>query len=158
MWFDNIGHELKADDYVLCLTGDYAYTVQRISKLSQRSETTFIRYTVTLECKVTVSAYNVISLSALGITSDDIHSECVGQRGFDTLGNPIQVGDSVLFLHRMEMYTQIGRVTKLAPKTCIFDVEQNRFNQTTYKKPYSEIISLTALGLDNTIINTENRR
>ena len=34
MWFDNVGFELNPDDYVLCLSGDYAYTVQQIRKLS----------------------------------------------------------------------------------------------------------------------------
>lgn len=158
MWFDNIGHELKAGDFVLCLTGDYAYTVQRIGKLSQRNEGTFIRNTVTLECKTTVSAYNVIALSAIQMNPDAVVTERVGQYGHDALGNAINVGDNVLFLHRMEMYTDVGTVTKLAPKTCVFDIQTNRFGQSTYKKPYGQIISLTALNLDKSVIKKENRR
>lgn len=157
MWFDNIGFELQPDDYVLCLSGDYAYTIQQIKKLSQRDEGTFIRYMVTLTCKSTVSTYNVISLRGLGISPNEIKQETAGQRGYDVFGNEINIGDDVLFLHRMEMFTETGKVSKLAPKTCVFDIQKNRFDQISYKKPYGEIITLTALGLDKTIINRANR-
>ena len=112
MWFDNIGCELQIGDYVLCLTGDYSYTVQRIEKFSQRDEGTYIRYMVSLECKTTVSAYNVISLTAMQISPDAIATERAGSFGFDVFGNAVNVGDRVLFLHRMEMYTEVGTVTK----------------------------------------------
>ena len=157
MWFDNVGFELNPDDYVLCLSGDYAYTIQQIRKLSQRDEGSFIRYMVSLTCKSTVSTYNVISLKGLGLSPDTIKRETVGQRGYDVFGNAITLGDKVLYLHRMEIFTEIGVVSKLAAKTCIFNIKLNRFNQTSYKKPYGEIISLTALDLDETIIKKETR-
>lgn len=158
MWVDNLGYELQPDDYVVCLTGDYAYTVQSVSKLTERDEGTFIRYMVTLKCKATVSAYNVISLRALNVMPSNIVAEKSGQRGYDLFGNAVNVGDKVLFLHSKEMYSEVGTVTKLAPKMYVFDIQPNRFGQCSYKKPYAEIISLSALSLDETIIKTKTRR
>ena len=152
MWLDNIGHPLNPNDYVLCLTGIYSYTIQHIKKLSQRDEDLSIRKMVTFYNRVSVSDYNVISLSALGIKPEEIDAEKAGKHGYDVFGHVITVGDKVLYLHSHEMYVNTGVVTRLAPKTCIFECRLNRFGQSSYKKPYKEIISLSALQLDEKVI------
>ena len=156
VWLDNLGYEIDLGDEVFSLTGTTAYTVQKIKKLSSRKEV-FSVATVVLESGITVYAHNVIGLRELGITSEQINVNMQGKMGFDTFGNPIKVCDKILYLHRMEMYTTVGIVRKLASKNCIMDIEKNRFGQITYKKPYMEIISLTALGLSEDIIKKENR-
>ena len=67
----------------------------------------------------------------------------------DALGHAIDIGDQVLFLHPMEQYAEIGTIKSMAAKSCLLDIELNRFGKTEYRKKYEEIISLTAIGKEN---------
>ena len=155
-WFDNLGYEITVGDEVVPLTGNLAYSVQKIKKLGTREEL-FVVATVTFENGTTVYAHNVIDLRELGMSSDKIDYSKQGCTGFDFFGNPISIGDQILYLHRMEMYSTVGIAKKFANKNCIMDIPQNRFDQTSYKKPYKEIFSLSSLGLSESIIRKENR-
>ena len=75
MWIDNIGYELSERDDVLCLSGEFAYTVQKIEKLTKRKEVLGERFMVALSCKRTLSDYNVILIRALGLSVEDIKNE-----------------------------------------------------------------------------------
>ena len=153
MWIDNIGYELSEGDYVLCLSGELAYTVQKIEKLTKRKEVLGERFMVTLSCKRTLSDYNVILMQALHVTVEDVKNEKREQSGFDVFGNPVNIGDKVLFLHKLEMDAEVGIVSKLTQKSCLLTIKPNRVRQNSYRKPYGEIVSLTALGLNETVIN-----
>ena len=153
MWIDNIGYELNEGDYVLCLSGEFAYTVQKVEKLTKRKEVLGERFMVTLSCKRTLSDYNVILIRAFDLAVSDIKNEKRGRSGFDVFGNPVNIGDKVLFLHKLEIDTEVGIVSKLTQKSCLLTIRLNRHGQDSYRKAYREIVSLTALGLDETIIN-----
>lgn len=156
IWYDNLGYKIEVGDEVIPLTGNMAFSIQRIKKLGVREEL-FAVATVTFDNGTTVYAQNVIDLRELGMSSDKMDISKQGDEGFDFFGNPISIGDQILYLHRMEMYSSVGVVKKLASKNCIMDIPKNRFNKSSYKSPYKEIISLTALGLNEEIIKIENR-
>lgn len=144
---DNIGNDLNIGDYVFCLTGSHKNTIQQIRKFRTITDYFGNRDAVDFAGGAWLLAHNTVSLTALGVTKPELATqpEC------DALGNPLHVGDKVLFLHAMEMYTEIGTVKKLAAKTCLLEIAENRFGQTEYRKKYEEIISLTALGKEDLI-------
>jgi hypothetical protein len=100
-----------------------------------------------------LSDYNTISLDSLGVQVNDIPDVIRGVYPNDALGNQIHIGDKVLYLHRLEMYVEIGTVKKLTEKTCLLAIDSNRFNQIEYRKRYEEIISLSAINKDQLIID-----
>lgn len=146
---DNLNNELHIGDYVFCLTGSVKNTIQQIKKTRSIKELFGIREGVDFGNGCWLSDYNTISLNALGATA----TTTVSMQGYDALGNALNIGDKVLFLHSMEMYAEIGVVKKLAPKSCLLDIKENRFQQTEYRKKYEEIISLTALGKEDIVID-----
>ena len=144
---DNLNYEIQVGDLVLCLTGQHAYSVQIVKSCSGRKDSVFddITPTVVFECGGTVYADNVISLAGLNISQSYIRSDEAGKAGMDLFGHPIKPGDEIMFLHTMERFVQTGTAKKLSPKTCLIEIPKNRFNQTEYRKPYSEIINLTEI-------------
>ncbi|NCA92491.1 hypothetical protein EOM82_04475 [bacterium] len=155
-WIDNIGNVLTVGDFVLCLTGQNAYTFATVKSLTSRHNYYEpITPTATLNNGSTVSDYNVISLTALGIGANDVSEECRGTVGYDTLGKQISIGDKVLYLHSKEMRVAIGTVQKLCPKLCALEITENRFGQTEYKAKYGEILSLSAIGKEHIKISEE---
>lgn len=144
---DNIGHKLYPGDLVFCLTGKNAYSFQTIKALSRRKDDPFGDIpTILLESGSTIHAYNVVSLSALYVTPEDINDEKRGKYPCDALGNAILRDDWIMFLHSKETYTQAGQAIHLSPKTCLISIAKNRFGETTCRKPYSQIINTSALG------------
>ncbi len=144
---DNIGNELHIGDQVFCYSGKHKNTIQTIASFRIISDVLCDTDAVNFTDGCWLTALNVLSLNALGIASDKAISEAGSFQ--DALGHPLHIGDQVLYLHSMEMYTQIGTVKKLAAKSCLLSIEKNRFNQTEYHKKYEEIISLTAIGKEN---------
>lgn len=151
---DNLNNELHIGDYVFCLTGSLKNTIQQIQKTRTIQETFGTRDGVDFGNGCWLSDYNTISLSALGATCTQVASKPC----HDALGHPLNIGDKVLFLHFMEMFTEVGVVKKLAPKSCLLDIKENRFHQTEYRKKYEEIISLTALGKEDIILDHSFRQ
>ena len=145
---DNLNNELHIGDYVFCLTGKFKNTIQQIQNSRSAQETFGTRCIVDFSNGYWLSDYNTISLKELGSTA----TETVSKQGCDALGNTLNIGDKVLFLHSMEMFAEIGIVKKLTPKSCLLYIKENRFHQTEYRKKYEEIISLTALGKENIVL------
>ena len=145
--FDNLNNELHIGDYVFCLTGSHKNTIQQIQKTRSIKETYGTRDVVDFGNGSWLSDYNTISLKALGVNV----TETVSKAGYDAFGNKLNIGDKVLFLHSMEMYTEIGTVKKLSAKSCLLDIKENRFHQTEYRRKYEEIISLTAIGKEDIV-------
>lgn len=155
-WNDNIGSELTVGDFVLCLTGQNAFTFSTVKSLTSRHNYYEpITPTATLDNGSTVHDYNVISLTALGIAEKNVVAECRGKVGYDTLGKQISIGDKVLYLHSKEIRVSIGTVQKLCPKLCSLAITENRFGQTEHKAKYGEILSLSAIGKDYIVIPEE---
>ena len=146
---DNLNNELHVGDYVFCLTGRLKNTIQKITSTRNIKESFGVREGVDFGNGCWLSDYNTISLRALGSNA----TASVSKVGFDALGNPLNIGDKVLFLHPMEMYAEIGTIKKMSPKSCLLDIKENRFQQTEYRKKYEEIISLTALGKEDILID-----
>ena len=143
---DNIGNELTLGDFVFCLSGSLKNTAQKITGFRTIKNEPFEgREAVNFAGGFWLATDNVISLNALGAKSFDV----VSASGCDALGNPLHIGDQVLFLRMLEMYTEIGIVKKMAAKTCLLSIAKSRFDQTEYRKKYNEVISLTALGKED---------
>ena len=149
---DNLGHEIHIGDYVFCFAGSVKNTIQRIKKARTIQEDWGTREGVTFENGKWLSDYNVVSLNALGVDLSDVDA-LKSAPGCDALGNSLQVGDKVLYLHPMEMCAEIGIVKKLTAKSCLLSIRKNRFNQEEYRKKYEEIISLTALGKGDMVLD-----
>lgn len=145
---DNIGNELHIGDSVFCMTGSRKHTIQRVAKFVVAQDELVDQIRVYFEQGSWLSVYNVISLTALGISATEIQAAY----GCDAFGNPLHLGDKVLFLRAMEFYAEIGIVKKLAAKSCLLSIPKNRFGQTEYRKKYEEIISLSAIGKEDLLI------
>ena len=145
---DNIGHEVHIGDRVFCLSGSKKNTIQTVEKLVSARDNYGSQIRIYLEGGAWISIYNLISLTALGVSADEI----TRIPGSDALGNSLHVGDKVLFLHPMEFYAEIGTVRKLTAKSCLLSIAENRFGQTEYRKKFVELISLTAIGKEGLII------
>ena len=61
----------------------------------------------------------------------------------------MKVGDKVLYLHSFELYTEVGIVKSLSEKSCLLTIQDSAFRGGEYRKKYEELISFTALGIDN---------
>lgn len=142
---DNIGNEVHIGDCVFCLTGKHKHTIQTVEKLIVAKDDFGNQIRVYFENGSWLSIFNLLSLTALGVTA----TETASSFGCDVLGNQLHLGDKVLFLHPMEFYAEIGIVKKLAAKSCLLSISANRFGQTEYRKKYEELISLTAIGKEN---------
>ena len=145
---DNIGNEVHIGDRVFCFTGKHKNTIQIVDKLIVAKDDFGAQIRAYLANGSWLAIYNLISLNALNITA----AQTVSAPGCDALGNSLKLGDSVLFLHPMEFYAEIGIVKKLAAKSCLLSIQENRFGQAEYRKKYEELISLTAIGKENLII------
>ncbi len=147
---DNLGNEISIGDFVFCYSGQNKHTIQTVQSFRHCNGETLNGVTdaVNFGGKGWISATNVVSLNALGV---DVHSlgDRKTEKFCDALGNPLHFGDKVLYLHSMEMYTEVGIVKSLSAKSCLLAIKENRFGQTEYRKKYEELISLTALGLDH---------
>lgn len=146
---DNIGNELHIGDTVFCLTGSNKNTVQKVVKSKTVEENLGEQTRVYFENGSWLAIYNVISLTALGITV----SETASLTGCDAFGQKLHIDDKVLYRHPMEFYAEIGTVKKLAEKSCLLTIQENRFGQTEYRRKYEEIISLTAIGKGDLLIH-----
>lgn len=147
-YLDNLNHEIQAGDLVFCLTGSVAKTLSTVTKTGKRANPPFDeKATITLSNGKTLDTVNVIDLVQLGIYPDQISSENIGIDKMDALGHPIQIGDKILFLHKMEYLAETGTVLKLSDQTCLLAIEKNRFNQTEYRQKYKDVINLTAVNL-----------
>jgi hypothetical protein len=102
---------------------------------------------VNFEGRGWINAMNVVSLNALGVELSSLDGICASPL-HDALGNELHVGDKVLYLHTMEMFADVGIVKSMAKNSCLLSIKENRFGQTEYRKKYAEIISLTALGIE----------
>lgn len=142
---DNVGNELHIGDRVFCYTGQHKNEIRTVSSFRIITELLGDREAVNFVEGGWLTDVNVLSLTALGV--EENQSEADGY--LDALGHPLHIGDQVLYLHSMEMYTQIGTVKKLSAKSCLLSIKKNRFGQTEYRKKYEEIISLTAIGKEN---------
>lgn len=150
---DNIGNSVSAGDLIFCLTGAHAKSIQTAKKLGIKKDDIFgDNPTVTLACGGTVYALNVVSLTALGVQSDEICYDKIGLKGFDGLGHEIHIGDKILFLHKMECDCEIGTAIKMTQKQCQMRIAENRFHQTEYRQNYPEIISLNAIKREDLIV------
>ena len=145
---DNIGNEVRVGDHVFCLSGSCKHSIQAVEKLVVAKDDFGSQIRVHFDGRSWLPIYNVISLTALGIPLDSV----AHISGSDALGNPLHVGDKVLFLHAMEFYAEIGVVKKLTPKSCLLSIAENRFGQTEYRKKFEELISLTAIGREDLLI------
>ena len=145
---DNIGHEVHIGDRVFCLSGSKKNTIQTVEKLVSARDNYGSQIRVYLEGGAWISIYNLISLTALGVSTDEI----THIPGSDALGNSLHVGDKVLFLHPVEFYAEIGTVRKLTAKSCLLSIAENRFGQTEYRKKFEELISLTAIDKEDLVI------
>lgn len=143
---DNIGNEINIGDTVFCYSGSLKNTIQIVVGTRNIKEHWGIREAVSFDNGVWLSNYNVLSLNALGIDISTIGSSAAQ---CDALGNSLHIGDRVLYLHAMEMYAEVGIVKSLAAKSCLLSIECNRFGREEYRKRYDELISLTALGVEN---------
>ena len=145
---DNIGNEISVGDFVFCYSGQNKYTIQKVKSFRHCNGETLngITEAVNFEGKGWISATNVVSLNALGVDVSNLENAKAGNKS-DALGNALRVGDKVLYLHSMEMYTEVGVVKSLSEKSCLLTIKENRFGQTEYRKKYDELISLTALGV-----------
>ena len=145
---DNIGHEVHIGDRVFCLSGSRKNMIQTVEKLVVARDDYGSQIRVYLEGGAWISIYNLISLTALGVSVDEI----TRISDSDALGNSLHVDDKVLFLHPMEFYAEIGTVKKLTAKSCLLSIAENRFGQTEYRKKYEELISLSAIGKEDLVI------
>lgn len=146
---DNIGNEISVGDFVFCYSGQNKHTIQRVQSFRYCNGESLNGVTdaVNFEGKGWISATNVVSLNALGAdmsSPDEIRTAPL----HDALGNALNVGDKVLYLHTMEMFADVGIVKSMAKNSCLLSIKENRFGQTEYRKKYAEIISLTALGIE----------
>ncbi len=147
---DNIGNEIHIGDSVFCFSGKYKNQVMQVESFRIIKDVLFDREAVNFSSRDWLSAENVVSLTALGaVEKSPGDSVCKYQ---DALGNPLQVGDRVLFLRSMKMYAEIGIVKSLAQKSCLLAFQAKYSNKTEYRKKYEEVISLTAIGKDNLVI------
>lgn len=144
---DNIGNELHIGDRVFCYSGKHKNEIQTIASFRIIADVLGDTEAVNFVDGGWLTALNVLSLNALGIGADAAIAEAGSFQ--DALGHTLHIGDQVLYLHAMEMYTQIGTVKKMAAKSCLLSIEHNRFDQTEYRKKYEEIISLTAIGKED---------
>ena len=147
---DNIGNDINVGDLVFCYSGQNKNTIQRVASFRYCNGDSLngVTEAVNFEGRGWISAVNVVSLNALGV---DVSSPdgFKSSSSHDALGNLLRVGDNVLFLHALEIYAEVGIVKSLAAKSCLLSIECNRFGQKEYRKKYEELISLTALGIDN---------
>ena len=146
---DNIGNEISIGDLVFCYSGQNKNTIQKVAgfRYCNGEALNGITEAVNFDSRSWVSATNVVSLTALGADisyPDKIHISPL----HDALGNPLQIGDKVLYLHHMEMFAQVGIIKNMGKRTCLLSTNKNRFGQTEYRKKYEEIISLAYLGID----------
>ena len=144
---DNIGNTINIGDFVFCFSGQNKNTIQQVTSYRYCNGETLSGVTeaVNFEDRGWISATNVVSLNALGVDVTNIrkqNSKC------DAVGNPLCVGDKVLYLHSMEMFADIGIVKSISEKSCLLSIKSNRFRQDDYRKKHEELISLTALGIE----------
>jgi hypothetical protein len=148
---DNLDNELHIGDYVFCLTGSLKNTIQKIQKTRKIEEIYGVREGVDFGNKHWISDYNTISLNALGVTA----TETVSKPGCDALGNALNIGDKVLYAYSLDV--EIGVVKKLSAKTCLLEIEEKFYRGSEYRKKYEEIISLTALGKEDIVLDPYRR-
>lgn len=157
IYLDNLGNKINIGDYVYCFDGKYKSTVQRVRKFGSRlTEFGVPRRIVYFEAGGILSDYKIVSLNSLGLFEEDIDFDNLSKKGRDGLGHEIEVGDIVLYLHRQENFSEIGRVTKIYPKTVELFVEENYYRDSTLTKYHNEIIDLSKVHLGNLILK-ENR-
>ncbi|MBP5343080.1 hypothetical protein J6Y73_04070 [bacterium] len=155
-YLDNLGNEINIDDYCFCLDGKYASTVQEIRKFGLRkNEFGIPRKIVYFKAGGILSDYKIISLNSLGLYKEDIDFKNIGKKNRDGLGHIVDIGDIVLYLHRQETFTEIGRITKLYPKTVELFIEENYYRDSSLTKYYNEIIDLSKIGLGNLILKDD---
>ena len=146
--YDNIGNEVHIGDRVFCLTGKHKNTIQIVEKFIVVKDDFGQQIRVYFEGGSWHLIFNLLSLTALGVAA----AETVSAASCDALGHQLHLGDKVLFHHPMEFYAEIGTVKKLTAKSCLLSIAENRFGQTEYRKKFEELISLTAIGKENLII------
>ena len=146
---DNIGNEVHIGDRVFCFTGKHKNTIQVVEKLIVAKDDFGSQIRAYFKNASWLNIYNLITMNALGIEA----IKTIAVTGCDALGNPLQQGDKVLFLHPMEFYAEIGIVKKLAAKSCLLSIREKRLGQTEYRKKYEELVSLTAIDKENLIIH-----
>lgn len=146
---DNIGNEICVGDFVFCYSGQYKNTIQKVTgfRFCNGESLSGVTDAVNFGSRAWVSAVNVVSLNALGADVNCLENiSRISQS--DAIGNTLQIGDKVLYLHPLEMYAEVGVVKSLSAKSCLLSITHNRFDQTEYRKKYEELISLTALGIE----------
>lgn len=147
---DNVGNEIHLGDDVYCYSGKYKNQIRQVQGFRTITDEILGEVeAVNLSSRDWLTAVNVVSLNALGIT--EIPQTEEPPKRSDILGNPLRIGDKVLFLHRMEMYAEIGTVKSMTDKSCLLAIKQNRFGQAEYRKKYEELISLTAIGKEDLV-------
>lgn len=153
-WIDNIGQTIKVGHYIFAMNGKF--TIERVNRLSMRDDGVFDpEPTVVFDDGRYMYASYVISLTALGCTSDMIASEKSGKTGYDILGHELHDGDVVLSVPgRMQTRVQKGIVLKLNAATCKISKGMDINNTEFHRRKYVEVLSLSALGKENIEIQT----
>ena len=145
---DNVGNEIHLGDFVYCYSGKHKNRIQQVHGFrvihdEQLGELDAVNFSD----KDWLRAANVVSLNALGVTAlPDVQwplNRC------DILGNPLHIGDKVMYMHRLERDAETGVVKSMTDKSCLLSIQENWFGQTEYRKKYEELISLTALGKED---------
>lgn len=143
---DSINNEIQIGDSVFCYSGYLKHTIQTVIGFRSTEDDPYYRGVI-LKDGYWLKDHNVVSLNALGVNIVTIGENSTTQQ-CDALGNALHLGDKVLYLHPLEMYAEVGIVKSMAAKSCLLSIEKNRFGQGEYRKKYSELISLTALGIE----------
>lgn len=132
---DNLGNDINAGDLVFCYSGIKKNTIQKVRgfRVFNGEPLNGVTEAVNFEGKEWVSALNVVSLNALGVNGLLLPISKPA-KGCDALGNQLNIGDKVLFLHSMEMYTEVGVVKSMTEKSCLLTIKPNRFGQNEYRK------------------------
>ena len=146
---DNLGNEIYVGDYVFCYSGNWKHTIQRIKSFRHITGEPLngVAEAVNFESGYWLDCVNLVSLNALGVDSSSCR-ERVAMDQSDALGNHLHVGDKVLYLHVKEIYAEVGVIKKITAKSCLLSIKRNRFGQEEYRKKCEELISLSALGIE----------
>ena len=89
----------------------------------------------------------VFSVTALGDAAENIEQAGVGKR--DALGNPVDIGDVVLIIETGYRRFQKGKVLSVAGKSCMVSFEPDCYFNTSGRRFYRDIVSLSKIGLEN---------